>query len=47
MIFDEFWFHLNIDHELIYLGLDEKIPENEISLLDFEKFMFTMVLESH
>jgi hypothetical protein len=26
---DESWFHLNLDHELIWIRPDEEIPEKE------------------
>jgi hypothetical protein len=43
MTFDESWFSLNMDHAMIWLQLDEEIPERERHTVQYEKVM-TMII---
>jgi hypothetical protein len=38
---DESWFYFNMDHQLIWLQPDEKIPERERRTMQSEKVMIT------
>jgi transposase len=40
---DESWFYINTEHELIWLQLDEEIPERERGTIQSEKVMLTIV----
>jgi hypothetical protein len=40
---DESWFHLSIDHEIIWLYSDEKVPERERQTLQSKKLMLRIV----
>jgi hypothetical protein len=40
---DESWFYLNMGHELIWLQLDEEIPERERHTVQSEKMIITIV----
>jgi hypothetical protein len=47
LTFDESWFHLSPDYELVWLPRDEKVPERERHTIQSKKFMLTIVWNPH
>jgi hypothetical protein len=40
---DQSWFYLSMDHEMIWLQSDEKVPERECTLFNQKKLMLAIV----
>jgi hypothetical protein len=45
--FDESWFYLSTDHELIWLPQDETVPEHERYTVQSKTLMLTVVWNPH